>query len=563
MKRSSTYYVLPALVLLLLGTVLGMKLEDVISDDDTFDQLRKLENAFVVINQRYVEDVDASAMAEDAIKGMLDGLDPHSSYISAEEIKAVQEGYRGSFGGVGIMFEMVEDTARVISPIADGPSEKVGVMPGDRIVAIEDSSAVGVSTDFIQKNLRGPIGTDVTMTVLRPVNKRRLNFTVERDEIPLYSINSSEMVDEKTGYIKIGRFAMTTYDEFMEAMRALEDQGMERLVLDLRSNPGGVMEAAVDIADEFLKEGEVIVSTKGRRSELNQELHATSGGDFEEQPVIVLVNEHSASASEIVAGALQDHDRALIVGQRSFGKGLVQNQFPLPDKSVLQMTVARYYTPSGRLIQTPYEDGDRSVYYENKQFTADGTFDVSEYEEHVPDSLRYKTDHGRAVFGGGGILPDYLIQRDTSGVVLNVRLTGADQFFARQWFNDHEQQLRSAWGDREEEFAQDFTVDDAMWQAFLDYTQEETDLTLDGTAAQAAEEPTVFAAQKVSAQRGELSTYIKAALSQVLYGGRSAWPIRLKVDHELQEAMTLWNRANTLAAYHRPDGNDILDASSN
>ncbi len=549
MKRLNARYLSLALILLLLGTVLGMKLEATLTDSDTYEQLQKLENAFIIVNQRYVDEVDAAEAAENAITGMLDGLDPHSTYISAEEIREVRQSYRGSFGGIGILFQP-GDTAKVISTIAGGPSEEAGVMPGDRIVAIDDTSAIGFSSNEIQEHLKGPIGTTVDMTVFRPLADRRITFTLERDEIPLYSVDTVHMVDDRTGYIQITRFAMTTHEEFMEALRELKAKGMERLVLDLRSNPGGVMEAAVQIADEFLPAGLSIVSTRGRGERLDQTIRATAGGAFETQPVIVLVNRWSASASEILAGALQDHDRALIVGQRTFGKGLVQNQFPLPDGSVLQLTVARYYTPAGRLIQTPYEDGEGREYYERK-FAAfeDGMFNVSEYKEHIPDSLTYHTDHGRVVFGGGGILPDYLIAQDTS-LIASVHASRLDVAFVRSWFEKREPQLRRTWGGRPKAFTRQFTVDQEMWEAFWEYAREEHGIRLTDDPAQVSHEDKVFSAQMVAQGRRRLEGYLKYRLAQTLYGNRAAGAIELRVDPELQEALLLWDRAHQLAAYY-------------
>ncbi len=547
MQYLKARFVLPALVLLLIGTALGMTLESMVTDRDTYDQLRKLESAFVIINQRYVEDVDAAELAENAITGMLDGLDPHSTYISAEQIQEVREGYRGSFGGVGILFEP-GDTSKVIATISGGPSEEVGVMAGDRIVRINDSTAVGAESSEIQDRLKGEIGTTVEMTVLRPSTQRRIDFVFERDEIPLYSVDSAHMVGEGTGYIKISRFAMTTYDEFMEAMRELKGQGMERLVLDLRSNPGGVMEAAVQIADEFLTEGQAIVRTKGRSDRLNQEIRATGGGSFEEEPVIVLVNQFSASASEILAGALQDHDRALIVGQRTFGKGLVQNQFSLPDESVLQMTVARYYTPSGRLIQTPYENGNGEDYYERK-FAAfeESVFNVSAYREHIADSLRYETSHGRTVFGGGGILPDYVIQPDTAGLIPAVRMGGMDINFVREWLTENEQQLRARWEEDADAFADSYQVPEQMWTAFWNYAEEE-DLTLTNNRDLVTPNDGVFAREQAVANRARLELFLKVRLAQLLFGTRTAIPLSLEADREFEEALSLWPRAQELAA---------------
>ena len=360
MKRLNKYHIVPAIALLLFGVVLGVQFDSYVTSDDALKQFEKMKRAFAIINGRYVEPVEAGNVAEEGVKGMLNSLDPHSSYIPPEQVADTRDRYKGSFGGIGILFEP-GDTARVISPVAGGPSEKVGIMAGDRIVEIEDSSAIGLSANGIQDRLKGKIGTEVTLTVYRPLSDKRLTFTIERDEIPLYSINSSYMIDDQTGYIEIGRFAMSTYDEFMKKVDDLKSEGMERLVLDLRNNPGGVMKSAVQIADELLGRPVTIVETKGRSSEMNRTLRSQKGGELSSQPVIVLVNGQSASASEILSGALQDHDRALLVGRRTFGKALVQKQFELNDGSLLQMTVGRYYTPAGRLIQTPYEKGNRQA----------------------------------------------------------------------------------------------------------------------------------------------------------------------------------------------------------
>ena len=302
--RSKKFYILPGVALLIAGTLLGMKLQSVVMSDDTFSNLRKLEDAFVIINQKYVEEVNADKMAEKAIDGMLKNLDPHSTYISADEAKEVQEGYQGSFGGIGIWFEIPrndddysDDTVRVVSTISDGPSEKAGIMAGDRIVQINSVPAIGLSNNDVTGKLKGAIGTEVDVTVKRRGARESLDFTLTRDRIPLYTVDTSYMLDEETGYIRISRFSMETYKEFMEHMDTLETQGMERLVLDLRSNPGGIMEAAIQIVDELLPGSEMIVYTKGRNSEATASYRARRKGKFESEPVIVLVNEYSASAS--------------------------------------------------------------------------------------------------------------------------------------------------------------------------------------------------------------------------------------------------------------------------
>lgn len=552
-------YILPAVAILMLGAVLGVQLESAFfSDEDTYSQLRKLEKAFVIINRQYVDPVQSSKVAEQGIAGMLEELDPHSSYISAEEVREVQESYRGSFGGIGIWFEMVEDTAQVVSPITDGPSEKVGIMPGDRIVAIEDSNAAGpdASSDDIQRRLKGPIGTDVTMTVKRPGMDQEMTFTITRDEIPLYSIDGAYLIDDKTGYIKINRFAMTTHEEFRDSLRVLKEQGMERLVLDLRNNPGGVMQSAIRIADELLGSGHTIVKTKGRDRNMNNEFDASSGHSFETEPVIVLVNGNSASASEIISGALQDEDRALIVGQRTFGKGLIQKQFELTDGSMLQMTVGRYYTPAGRLIQTPYKNGDVTDYYEQKFANYDkATYSPSEYKDSIPDSLKHTTDHGRTVFGGGGILPDYVVTPDTSRLFRAVVGNGLDRLFVLDWFRQNEQRLRDTWTNRRQAFIDAYTVDDDMISAFWTFA-EEKGISLTSDPAEVAEQDGVFLRAEATQEKQRLKTYLKARIAGRLYGGRASIPILNTVDPDLEQAMQLWDRAERLAAYHAPSTAD-------
>ena len=548
--RSRSIYILPAIALLLVGTMVGMRLESSLSGVDTFDQLRKLKDAFVVINQQYVDEVSASKLAEDGIRGMLDALDPHSTYISSDEIAEIQESYQGSFGGVGIWFEVLRDTARIISTISEGPSEAAGALAGDRIVAINDSSAIGLTADQVRERLKGPVGTSVEMTVQRAATGRQHKLDITRDEIPLYTVDASYMVDDRTGYLRINRFAMTTYDEFMDALRDLKSQGMNRLVLDLRSNPGEIMEAAVRMADEMLGNKELIVYTDGRDPAAAATFRSRPGGQFTEEPIIVLVNEYSASASEIVAGALQDHDRALVVGQRTFGKGLVQHQFAMPDRSVLQMTVARYYTPSGRLIQTPYEDGDQADYLERKFDGYDSsTFDPVAYADSVPDSLKFKTANGRIVFGGGGVLPDYVVPRDTSGTMRVIVGNGFDAVFGREWFADNENNLRRAWTDKQPEFLAQFSVSQRMWDEFISFMEE------NGVKATSNEEEVslsdgVISRRELREYRPQLETYLKGRIAQELYGSRAWFDVYQSVDPELQAALELWDRAQLLAEYH-------------
>lgn len=552
MKRLNKHHILPALALLLFGAVLGVQFDSYVTSDDALEQFEKMKRAFAIINGRYVERVEASEVAEEGVQGMLNSLDPHSSYIPPEDVRETRDRYEGSFGGIGILFEP-GDTARVISPVADGPSEKAGIMAGDRIIEIEDSSAVGLSANGIQDRLKGKIGTTVTLTVYRPLSEKRLTFTIERDEIPLYSVHSSYMIDEETGYVEIERFAMSTYDEFMKKVDELKGQGMERLVLDLRSNPGGVMKSAVQIADELLGRPVTIVQTKGRASEMNRTLRSQDGGTLSSQPVIVLVNGQSASASEILSGALQDHDRALIVGRRTFGKALVQKQFELNDGSLLQMTVGRYYTPVGRLIQTPYEKGNREAYLKNKSDSwRDAVYNVRKYREGIPDSLKYETEHGRTVFGGGGILPDYVIKPDTTSLSSFLRVSGVDALFAQDWFSKHEQDLRSTWQNREDEFLSSYEVPEGTVAEFWDFVQEEDVLTLTANSDSVDANDRVYLKSKAQELDDLVRSRVKGRLANAMYGTGAGTPILNQTDPGVQRAMSLWADSKELAGFHSP-----------
>jgi len=549
MKRLSKYHILPAVFLIALGAVLGVQLNTYLSGDDLGKQLDKMKQALVVIDRKYVDPVKASNVAEEGVKGMVNSLDPHSTYIPADRAEDVKDQYQGSFGGIGIVFEVPEDTARVISPVAGGPSEKLGIMAGDRIVGIEDSTAVGLSSNEIQNRLKGEVGTDVKMTVYRPTMDDRLTFTITREKIETQSVRSPYMVDEKTGYINITRFTMKTHKEFRQAATTLLDQGMERLVLDLRGNPGGVMRTSWQIANEMLGAGMTIVKTKGRSEKMNQTIPAKAGGLLREEPIIVLVNRASASASEILTGALQDHDRAFIVGRRTFGKGLIQKQFDLGDESVLQMTVGRYYTPVGRLIQSPYERGERENYYEEKFSTiTEATYHLNEYRESIPDSLSYETDHGRTVFGGGGILPDYVVQPDTTALTHLIR-RGLDYAFARKWFSKHETELRKTWQERPDEFRASFDPSSEMISSFWSFA-EENGVTITDVPDSVDVSNQVYSRATAQKNQEVVAVRVKGYLARLLYGRGVARPILNDADPVFQEAMSLWPSSQQLAAYH-------------
>jgi len=384
--------------------------------NELHQNIEKLIMASVLINGRYVDEVDSKKMVEDAINGILSKLDPHSAYTNATETKKFTEPLAGSFEGIGVQFNMLDDTLLVIQPVPKGPSEKVGIMAGDRIISVADTTIAGVkmSREEIMRRLRGPKGTIAHLGVVRQGIKETLYFDVKRDKIPVNSVDAAYMVTPKIGLIRFNNFAQTTHQEVVDAIKKLKEQGMENLIIDLQQNGGGFLQAAADIASEFLPKGDMIVYTRGR-SVPSQEFRSTGNGIFTDGKVVCLVDEYSASAAEILSGAIQDQDRGIVVGRRTFGKGLVQQPIDLPDGSMIRLTTAKYYTPSGRCIQKPYEKGDRLSYakdvinrYNNGELTNADSI-------HFPDSLRYQTlREKRTVYGGGGIMPDYFVPLDTT-----------------------------------------------------------------------------------------------------------------------------------------------------
>ncbi len=378
--------------------------------------LRKLQLAEMAISRLYVDTVNEESLVENGIRGMLEKLDPHSSYTTARETKAMNESLNGSFEGIGVQFNMQEDTLIVIQTVTNGPSEKVGIQAGDRIIAVNDTAIAGVkmSKEEIMKRLRGPKGTKVRLTIIRRGIGERLTFVVTRAKIPVKTLDAWYMISPGIGYIRIGSFGATTYDEFMKAVNDLRAKGMNGLVLDLEDNGGGYLQAAVQVANEFLQRGDLIVYTEGRRFP-RQDYKAQGNGKLRSGNVTVLVNEFTASAAEIVTGALQDQDRALVVGRRSFGKGLVQRPIDFPDGSMMRLTIAHYYTPSGRCIQKFYKKGDRKDYeMELDQRYKHGEL-YSADSIHFADSLKFYTlRRHRIVYGGGGIMPDVFVPLDTT-----------------------------------------------------------------------------------------------------------------------------------------------------
>jgi carboxyl-terminal processing protease len=461
-------------MLLLLGvTVFGQ------GGFDNDPQLRKINEVYTYIDRMYVDEVDNEQITDAAIVSMLEKLDPHSTYIPADDVDQANERIDGSFVGIGVRFNILKDTLLVVNPIPGGPSEKIGIRAGDKIIKIEDENVagVGLKNSGVRERLLGEKGTKVKVSIDRGDGKL-IQFTITRDEIPVHSVVSSYMVDSKTGYIKLTNFSRTTADEVKEAIKTLKKDGMKDLIFDLQGNGGGLLYAAKYVADEFLKDDQLIVYSEGRRQPKSV-LKADTKGNFEDGKLVLLIDEGSASASEILSGAVQDWDRGLIIGRRSFGKGLVQRPIELNDGSQIRLTIARYYTPSGRFIQKPYDDLEsyRNDYYErflHGEMTHKDSIDL-------PDSLMFKTlIKERTVYGGGGIMPDVFVPLDTleySQFYKDLSRSGVINTFALNYANDNRESISKMFADSKA-FKDGFKTDEEFMNQFFGYAvKEDTSLT--------------------------------------------------------------------------------------
>jgi len=429
------------------------------------DHVYKFSKVLSLINTFYVDTVNQEKLVESAIVEMLKKLDPHSIYVNKDEVKKMNEPLEGNFEGVGIEFNIMEDTILVVAPINGGPSEKMGIRAGDRIVKIDGQNVagIGIKNSDVMKKLRGAKGTQVLVSMARRGVKDFLDFTITRDKIPIFSVDASYMLDNEIGYIKLSRFARTSITEFREALAKLKTKNMKKLVLDLQDNGGGYLDVAFELADEFLDNNKIIVYTEGINSP-RKDYKSTANGNFETGKLVVLVDENSASASEIVSGAIQDWDRGLIIGRRTFGKGLVQRPFDLPDGSLIRLTIAKYYTPTGRCIQKPYEKGfsdyskDLIHRWNNGELTNADSI-------HFPDSLKYFTKtRQRKVYGGGGIMPDYFVALDTtplSDLYSKMIRKGTINIFILNYVDKNRKEMAGQYPDFST-FNQNFTTSDAL-----------------------------------------------------------------------------------------------------
>ncbi len=476
-------------IVLICGVVAGFSLQPVISSDNIFENTKKFDRVLNTANRNYLEDIDAKKLTEAAIRAMLNELDPHSVYITAEDMKGVNEDFSGSFEGIGVEFDIVNDTLTVATPIAGGPSDEVGIQSRDKIVKIDGIDAIGISRDSVPKKLRGPKGTVVKLDIKRSGVKDILHFSITRDKIPLNSVVSKYVIeDTDIGVIGINRFMATTNDELNQALEELQAQGMKKLILDLRINPGGYLDQAFRMADEFLGHGDTIVYTIGKRPEFNEAYIAKDGDKWEDIPLIVLIDAGSASASEIVSGAIQDRDRGLVLGVTSFGKGLVQRQYPLGDGSSFRLTISKYYTPSGRCIQRKYEDKDDYRHLVGRLDLENGNYidnalkkikdqvhkfnekEKNEKEKINIDSLPiYKTRIGREVFGAGGITPDVIVKYDTiTPLYREIRNKNAYYLYVEDYLNSHPE-FKSKYQNNFKDFSKKFIVDDKILNEFKQF----------------------------------------------------------------------------------------------
>ncbi len=525
---------------LIAGFILGLNLRapGVSTPEGRFfsiglDRSDKVNDVINYIYDSYVDTVSRERLTEDAIHSLLKNLDPHSSYIPASRFRRFNDPLMGSFEGIGIEFNMIKDTVVVINPIPGGPSERAGLMPGDRIVMVEDTLIAGVnkSTDIVMNMLLGKKGTEVRVSVFRMGVPGLIDFDLVRDKIPSYSLDIAYMVNEETGYLRFNKFSVTTYEEFYIAVQELLNEGMQNMLLDLRGNTGGFLDAAIMMADELLERGQLIVYTDGRKR-ARTSAKARKNGMFETQPLVVLIDEWSASASEIIAGAVQDNDRGLVVGRRSFGKGLVQEQVQLGDGSALRLTVARYYTPTGRSIQNPYDEGDEAYFNDFLHRYQSGEM-ISRDSIQFNDSLRFETPGGRVVYGGGGIMPDIFVPlagNNDLSFFNRISNRGYIYMYAFDYADRNRSDLEAF--ENAKGFIDGFMLPAATYRAFLKYCEDQG----------------IQAPEQISKESEQMiKNHLKAYIGRNIFGAEAFYPVLHQKDRIFIKALEAFHDEKMLS----------------
>jgi len=529
MKRKKLNLILPLLFALFLvgGLFIGNQLNRITEQDKfaVYPKVNKISGIIDYITQEYVDSVDRNEIIENTIPDILKQLDPHSVYIQAKDLAAVNEPLEGNFSGIGVLFRMQDDTIFIINTTLNGPSEKMGILPGDRIIRVNDSlvAGVGLPSADIVKMLKGKRGTKVNVSIARRGIDELLVFEITRDRIPIASIDVAYMLTEDIGFIKISEFSKSTADEFRRAVDTLNDRGMTKLILDLRWNGGGFMNAATQIADQFLKAGTPIVYTEGY-AQPRQDIIATSKGDLLDHDLIILIDEGSASASEILAGAIQDNDRGIILGRRSFGKGLVQQQTMFSDGSALRLTIARYYTPTGRSIQKPYENGLDDYIHETRERFERGEFIYADSIKFA-DSLKYKTPGGKTVYGGGGIMPDIFVPIDTTlytRFYTEVSSRGLIYRFAYSYADGNRNKIN---GVKDHHELVQYLRKQDLYNKFIDFAEE-------NGISESTEE--------IILSKHIISTYINAFIARFILDNMGFYPIYHEIDPNIQKSLEIF-----------------------
>lgn len=550
MKGNSSIMKKTILVLSLvsIGAFFGILLNTAVSGDNIYDQLKKFQIVYSKAYADYVTEKTPEELTENAIRGMLEGLDVHSVYIDKEEMEKVTENFSGEFEGIGIEFDMVDDTIIVVSPINGGPSEELGIMAGDKIVKIDGETAVGVDRNEVPKLLKGPKGTTVTVDIKRVDIPKLLHFDIIRDKIPIETVDANYMIDDEIGYISINRFGAKTHDEMMLAANQLKKEGMKKLVLDLRYNPGGYLQQAFFMADEFLKGGDTIVYTEGRRPEFGEMYSSSPGGQLEDIPLIVMINAGSASASEIVSGAIQDLDRGLIVGETSYGKGLVQRQYPIGDGSAFRLTIAYYYTPSGRSIQRPFENSEDYRNLVGRLDLEEGANIMHSLEslskEEGKDKINmdsiplYYTRKGRTVLGGGGITPDYVIKRDTNATlteaVAKMRMKRVFYDFTYEFLRgDKGTKFKLKYQNNFKDFDKNFKITDDMIEKAVDIAKSKEIEVTD---------------EDIEKDEDFLRVALKSTIAKIVWDNNKQRQVNSVLDRQLNKAVTLFDEAKKISS---------------